>query len=403
MSANCGNEREKVRHLVVDTAAFIHCSPLHEIAENLYSVDGVFDEIKDKATRERVAALPYAITFREPLSEDLKFVADFAKKTGDYCTLSLVDLKIIALTYSLEKRFNGTQHLHSEPNHQKVIARLPNHTAKTTAKIDGFYMPQINDKEKESEEINYKKCTEEKAENINEASDKIESENDDESSWITPNNIQQMKKKLSFLKISDNDSDKVSVACITSDFAIQNVLMQIGLKVVSVDGGAIIRETKQFVLRCHACFKITTDMERKFCRSCGNLGTLKRVVVKVNEKGEKVVFINFRKPINIRGTRYSLPMPKSGKHTNNPILVEDQPIPQQKASKFALTEKQVKGDVILNDPSYVLRNTPFALNDVYSKSSRFKTNKHVTDILPGKTNPNAVRKATGNRKKKNRD
>ncbi|RWS00919.1 RNA-binding protein Nob1-like protein, partial [Leptotrombidium deliense] len=149
------------------------------------------------------------------------------------------------------------------------------------------------------------------------------------------------------------------------------------------------------------CFKITTNLMKKFCPHCGNLGTLKRVTVKVNEKGERVYFINFRRPINIRGKRYSLPMPKSGKHVHNPILVEDQPVPQNKASKFAVHEKHMKANTILNDPDYIIRQTPFAMNDVYSKSSQFRKTAQVLDTFNMRRNPNEVKKCTGNRKKKN--
>ena len=37
-------------------------------------------------------------------------------------------------------------------------------------------------------------------------------------------------------------------------FSLQNVLIQMGLNVVSVDG-MLIKRAKSFVLRCHACFK----------------------------------------------------------------------------------------------------------------------------------------------------
>jgi RNA-binding protein NOB1 len=125
------------------------------------------------------------------------------------------------------------------------------------------------------------------------------------------------------------------------------------------------------------------------------LKTLKRVAVTVKDDGTKIVHINFKKPINIRGTRYSLPTPKSGKHANNLILVADQPIPQQRKSKLAIEEKkQVNCDKILTDPDYVNRLNPFAINDIYSRASRMNTN--VRRVV----NPNETKRPTGNRKKK---
>ena len=47
----------------------------------------------------------------------------------------------------------------------------------------------------------------------------------------------------------------VKTACMTTDFSMQNVMMQMGLSVVSVDG-MLIRAAKQWVLRCMACFKV---------------------------------------------------------------------------------------------------------------------------------------------------
>jgi RNA-binding protein NOB1 len=46
----------------------------------------------------------------------------------------------------------------------------------------------------------------------------------------------------------------LDVACMTGDYAVQNVLMQIGLNLVG-SGGKKIAQVKSWVLRCHACFK----------------------------------------------------------------------------------------------------------------------------------------------------
>ena len=49
--------------------------------------------------------------------------------------------------------------------------------------------------------------------------------------------------------------EKARVACLTTDFSMQNVLMQLGLKVLSVDG-LLVKSVKQFVLRCMACYQV---------------------------------------------------------------------------------------------------------------------------------------------------
>ena len=51
----------------------------------------------------------------------------------------------------------------------------------------------------------------------------------------------------------------IKTACVTTDFSMQNVMMQMGLSVISVDG-LLIRAAKQWVLRCMACFKGEYDL-----------------------------------------------------------------------------------------------------------------------------------------------
>jgi rRNA maturation endonuclease Nob1 len=42
-------------------------------------------------------------------------VTEFSKKTGDYGVLSQPDLRVLALTYTLEKRENGDANIRKEP------------------------------------------------------------------------------------------------------------------------------------------------------------------------------------------------------------------------------------------------------------------------------------------------
>ncbi len=44
------------------------------------------------------------------------------------------------------------------------------------------------------------------------------------------------------------------VGCMTADFAMQNVLLQMGLNLVGTEGKRI-QKVKSWVLRCHACYK----------------------------------------------------------------------------------------------------------------------------------------------------
>lgn len=45
-------------------------------------------------------------------------MTDFAKKTGDYRTLSAVDIRVMALTYQLEKEHVGTEHIKTVPENK---------------------------------------------------------------------------------------------------------------------------------------------------------------------------------------------------------------------------------------------------------------------------------------------
>merc|ERR1719505_93816 len=136
---------------------------------------------------------------------------------------------------------------------------------------------------------------------------------DDDDDWITPSNIKAVKSKLGMQDdalISDTD---VKCGCLTTDFAMQNVLIQMGLHVISVDG-RLIRQARSYIQKCFGCHKETHDMTHVFCPSCGNK-TLMRVAVTISEDGTMQYHYPKRgRNHNIRGTKYSLPQPKGGRH-----------------------------------------------------------------------------------------
>lgn len=114
-----------------------------------------------------------------------------------------------------------------------------------------------------------------------------------------------------------------SVACATNDFAMQNVILQMGLRLLTPNG-VRIHQLHRWLLKCHACNGVTADVSRIFCPKCGNHSTLRKISVTVGGNG--IVQAGRRQRISIRGTRYSLPQPKGGRDavTRNPILREDQ-------------------------------------------------------------------------------
>ena len=61
----------KIKHIVADSAAFLKNAPLHEMCENVYTIEDVVNEIRDATTRQRLSVLPYNIQFRQPSTEAL--------------------------------------------------------------------------------------------------------------------------------------------------------------------------------------------------------------------------------------------------------------------------------------------------------------------------------------------
>ncbi|XP_056334118.1 RNA-binding protein NOB1 [Danio aesculapii] len=430
-----------VEHVVVDAGAFIKRAPLHEIGKNIYTLKDVVDEIRDKPTKRSLAFLPYKLDFKEPFPENIQFVTEFAKKTGDYPSLSATDIKVLALTYQLECENVGTEHLKKEPEKQVQICSTQRHP-ETPVGIAGFHFPskspgkpaiqsppttnephdpvssQFNsfqfwrnplpsiesdllellaadaitvtkklesvDLSAESEEHDGtigEQPEEEEEEEINSDDEEEEDEDDDGGGWITPSNIKQVQMDAGVR----GPSADVKVGCVTTDFAMQNVLIQIGLNVLSVNG-MLIKNTRSYILRCHACFKTTTNMNKSFCPNCGN-STLKKIAVTLNEDGTmQMHFSRNPKVLNPKGKRYSLPMPQGGKHGNNPHLVEDQRFPQQRMSRKARQKTNVF------DPDYLASSSPFSEHDVYSKSASLQLRDGQTGGGRRRTNPNAARK-----------
>lgn len=168
-----------------------------------------------------------------------------------------------------------------------------------------------------------------------------------------------------------------SVACVTADYAMQNVILQMGLRLVA-PGGMQIRELHRWVLKCHACYKVTTDVTRVFCPNCGNGGTLRKVAVTVGENG---VVIAARKPrISLRGTKFSLPLPQGGRDavTKNPVLREDQ-LPQK--FLYPKTKKKNKGDDIFTPDTIFLNHTS-------KKAPLQPPVRKALAVFSGKRNPN---------------
>lgn len=121
-------------------------------------------------------------------------------------------------------------------------------------------------------------------------------------------------------------------ACATTDFAMQNVLLQMNLELLSVDGMKV-RKLKSWVTRCGSCFKIYTStdnvgplkVKRLFCSHCGG-DFLQRIACSVDQRtGRLKLHFSKRHKTSLRGTKFSLPKPSTGNRFQGDLLLrEDQ-------------------------------------------------------------------------------
>lgn len=411
---------KNIKHLVVDTTAFIKAESLQEIAENLYTIQEVIDEITNERQRKKLMVLPYDLIVKDVFLENIKFITEFSQKTGDYRSLSAVDIKVMALTYQMEKEKLGTAHLKTAPTTQKTvkvtgvksqqqnnseekeiseentcvaiidsnntIIKEPTANLENTSSTDNSLKKEtklylnsktelstdentdngnVSDDEDIIEQIKNINLKDEQVDElmvkVSDEEEESASEEDSESDggeWITPGNITSKKQEM---ESGVFEEKAVEVACMTSDFAMQNVLKQIGLNVTAVDG-RVIKQLRTFIFRCTTCFKTTSVMTKLFCPKCGH-STLRKVAVSIDNEGNQHIHINGRKPLTGKGKKFSLPTPRGGKDFQYPVLTEDQHIRQRYATKLGRSKTNAL------DPDYTAGFSPFAMRDLNSRSA----------------------------------
>ncbi|VVA91038.1 unnamed protein product [Arabis nemorensis] len=115
MVGNCKSTKG-ISMAVIDANAVIEGGQcLTNFADKFVTVPEVISEIRDPASRRLLALSPFTIDTMEPSPESLSKVIEFARATGDLQTLSDVDLKLIALTYTLEAQVHGSKNLRDVP------------------------------------------------------------------------------------------------------------------------------------------------------------------------------------------------------------------------------------------------------------------------------------------------
>ncbi|KAG5648866.1 hypothetical protein DXG03_000215 [Asterophora parasitica] len=388
----------RCKNLVLDAGPLLSLSPLRGLAETYITVPQVLAELKDKRARDHFEQLGLLsgvnVRVQSPDAVSLAHVIQWAKKTGDYSVLSHPDLCILALTYALHEESKKAKQAQTDTPAQdektpdgpaveeisSILKDLPlDHQPETQedgeggSSVDGasseetsgepadgealepldVELQPINDDTPPPPEPTETQSSQDSSEPLYEdPSD----EDDGEGEWITPSNVSLHKSRALDL-LPDTGAkgrrkeEAIDTGCMTADFAMQNVLLQMGLNLVGTEGKRI-QKLKSWVLRCHACFKcvlfllgatrdlteaslsrICKDNSRKFCPSCGN-ATLLRASVTVSapsaSKDAPVMQIHLKPNFQyrIRGTKYSIPAPKAGSAKtgagDNLILREDQ-------------------------------------------------------------------------------
>src|SRR3989338_7795659 len=235
----------RYRILVADTAAFVRHVAMDRIAEEVWTVDEVVDEIRDASARAFVAALPYPIRRREPDDAAVALAAAAARRTGDLVSLSNTDFRILALAVSFHRELHGPDSVPDlsllEPE-SDVVLNPPNSTPSNPTgwvydSRDEQQQQQEQEEEQEEEEEEEQEQQqggggEEDDDDDDEAREDGEEEEENptgEYGWITPANVGRVRKAdVGGGAEGDVDSAlRAQVACLTLDFAIQNVLLRL--------------------------------------------------------------------------------------------------------------------------------------------------------------------------------
>lgn len=142
----------------------------------------------------------------------------------------------------------------------------------------------------------------------------VDSEDGDSAGeWVTEENMKNFGLGLKL------DAD-VKVTCATSDYSVQNVLLQMGITPLTFDGFAV-RSVKLWGKTCRACFFFTRETEKLFCPKCGK-DALVRVPIVVDKDG-KPQLLDHGRPLRRKGTIFSVPTHHGGR-AFRPIFAEDE-------------------------------------------------------------------------------
>ncbi|EUD66910.1 UPF0271 protein [Plasmodium inui San Antonio 1] len=409
---------------VLDANSVIKCKDLLFTSYDCYVTEGVIKEIKDEHSRRRLNNIMPLLTVAQAEERDVNFVKYFSKLTGDYDSLSEVDIDVIALTYMLHRLHGDVSKLNAAPmetiykynevefdylgkrrrgrkewevpaGEGEVATGEGDETTASSAqpeetnrRVDdlkredggagGYDMLDGSDAdavrsihesdaeaggsihESDAEAGGSIHQSDEDAdgsihESDAEASGSIHQSDEDAGGSIHQSNSDsdadsdgtlhgdgssQARRRIrgcevireevvqvgedeeeggQWININNYHTQNVDVnkeetftakvACVTTDYAMQNVMYQMGLNVITMDGFQI-NSIKLWGHICTSCYTFIKKTSLLFCSKCGN-NNLRKVNVVVDNNLKKLVVKIPQFRVNIKNTIYSIPKKKN--------------------------------------------------------------------------------------------
>lgn len=202
-------ETTKPAHtIILDAGPIIKGEPsistLLQQCERIVTLPSVISEIRDQQTRTRLETtiLPF-LQLQTPKRESVTFVANFARKTGDYSVLSKTDIEGIALAYDIEcERNGGDWRLRNAPGQKRTNGPPPQ-------KVSGEAELEANPGEEQNTTLQSEQ-TEENATLQTELQPTTEQENEQHSNQIDIVNVEVITQQLEATEVEaseESDSD----------------------------------------------------------------------------------------------------------------------------------------------------------------------------------------------------
>lgn len=425
--------------LVVDTNTFINTlGELRNLSGKyeLFTTDSVLEEVKTKKLQTQISTFFPKLKGTDPSKKSLDMVTKFSKKTGDFVSLSKTDLEVLALTVdiieqegkldmllkapkSAETFINGKVAKKVAPSDfnleeeegavvvEEVVAENENQEApeeELVAKEKGEEKEQGEEVgEGECEEVLVRCNDEEPEEGICEEEEeeeepKVEGEQqpkapegaplptpsfngwmtsrrllDAGEGWVGPDSVSGVGAFTSDLPGEGEGAFGVYLS--TSDFAMQNVGLQMKLPLLTLDEKLITR-VKSYQLECDSCLMMTKKPDAVFCPGCGH-PTLGKVTCEYLADGSVKFYRKARRTFNTRGVRFPIPQPKFGRNINMVLSQDDydRPAVKQKLNQLRREKGARAFAEAFDDDSEIFKEIPIGYGKKNPNSNAFWKNR----------------------------